>query len=178
MAQRDSGYARVPADLYETPAWVTDCLAKHLVRSDTIWEPACGNGKMVRALIALGFRVWGTDKEKNFLLQKEMPNELNYDSIVTNPPFNRAEAFIRRAHWLMQPRGGLVAMLLSVDFDSAKTRAPLFRDCPAFAKKIVLLNRIVWFEPAIAGPSQNHAWYIWDFHHSGPATIAYEAKAK
>lgn len=25
----------------------------------------------------------------------------------------------------------------------------------------VLTKRIVWFEPAIASPSANHAWYIW-----------------
>jgi hypothetical protein len=48
-------------------------------------------------------------------------------------------------------------MLLRVDFDSGKTRTPPFRDCPAFAEKVVLLDRIMWF-PGTVGPSMNHAW--------------------
>jgi hypothetical protein len=68
-------------------------------------------------------------------------------------------AFVRHA---LASSVGLVAMLLKVDFDSAKTRIGLFRDNPRFAGKVVLLNRIVWFEPeGAAGPSENHAWFVW-----------------
>jgi hypothetical protein len=63
-------------------------------------------------------------------------------------------------------------MLLSVDFDSAKGRANLFRDNPAWAKKLVLTKRIVWFE-GVKSPSVNHAWYIWDWRHSEQPTISY-----
>jgi hypothetical protein len=36
----------------------------------------------------------------------------------------------------------VVTMLLRIDFDSGKTRTNLFRDCQAFDRKIVLLDRI------------------------------------
>jgi hypothetical protein len=69
----------------------------------------------------------------------------------------------------------MVAMLLKPDFDSGIGRVHLFRDCPAWSKKIVLLKRIVWFETEGGnGPSENHAWYLWSHKHSGPAQIAYE----
>jgi hypothetical protein len=63
------------------------------------------------------------------------------------------------------------------DFDHAKSRRHLFADCPAFAKKLVLTKRIVWFveddgKPK-AAPSFNHAWFIWSWKHDGPPTIAY-----
>jgi hypothetical protein len=64
-------------------------------------------------------------------------------------------------------------MLLRVDYDSAITRRHLFADCQAFATKLVLTRRIVWFEPKIASPSENHAWFVWSWRHEGAPTIAY-----
>jgi hypothetical protein len=69
----------------------------------------------------------------------------------------------------------IVAMLLKIDFDSGRTRQHLFRNCPAFACKIVLLDRIEWF-PGEYGSSTNHCWMIWDQEHSGPPIIAYAGK--
>jgi hypothetical protein len=39
----------------------------------------------------------------------------------------------------------------------------------------VLTSRIQWFEGP-SQPSENHAWYLWDWKHKGPATIVYEGK--
>jgi hypothetical protein len=64
-------------------------------------------------------------------------------------------------------------MLLRCDYDHARSRAHLFADCQAFAKKLVLTRRIVWFDGPRAAPSFNHAWYLWNQQHSGPPTLAY-----
>jgi hypothetical protein len=48
-------------------------------------------------------------------------------------------------------------MLLRTNYDHAATRQHLFSDCNAFAKKIVLTKRIVWFDGPGAPPSFNHA---------------------
>ena len=109
----------------------------------------------------------------NFLT-KTAPPDPRIDVVVTNPPFGHggrlACEFITRALALAP----VVAMLLRVDFDSAKTRVHLFRDCPSFARKIILLDRITWFErEGAAGPSENHAWMIWNSRHRGPPTISY-----
>ena len=98
-------------------------------------------------------------------------------AIVTNPPYSHATEFCEHALRLMEPCGGVVAMLLRTDFAHAKSRQFLFRDCPAFNKKVELLRRITWFkpEPGSKGksPSENHAWFIWDWRHEGPATIGF-----
>jgi hypothetical protein len=66
---------------------------------------------------------------------------------------------------------------LRVDFDSGRTRADLFRDNPSFVGKLVLLDRIKWFEGA-SGPSDNHAWFIWDRRRQGARPlIAYAERA-
>jgi len=174
VSQRNSEYARKDRDGYQTPAWVTDVLAPHLrnFHAVDICEPAAGDGQIVDALRRHGFSVVGTDIIDGCdFLKRFHPGR--YDSIVTNPPYGLAQQFIERALQLTEPRQGVVAMLLRVDYDSAITRRHLFADCQAFATKLVLTRRIVWFEPKIASPSENHAWFVWSWRHEGAPTIAY-----
>jgi len=175
MSQRDSGYERIGFDAYETPEWVTSALVpfvrgRIIPRQTIIHEPAAGSGRMVAALRRCGFFVTATDimNGDDFLLATE-----NYPAIITNPPYSHATVFIEHALALTKPVGGIVAMLLRADFDSAQTRNHLFNDCPAFSQKIVLLRRIKWFEKSEGQPSFNHAWYIWDHEHKGPPTLRY-----
>jgi hypothetical protein len=173
VSQRDSGYARKERDLYETPAWVTEALLPHIGKCLSLWEPAAGSGKMARSLCAGGHRVATSDIHEDhldFLERGKIYDELN--GIVTNPPYVLAQEFIEHALDLMRPYG-FVAMLLRTDFDHAKTRQNLFANHRAFAKKVVLTKRIQWFENSKGSPSFNHAWFIWDWDHDGPPTLAY-----
>ena len=186
MSQRDSGYVRKERDLYETPEWVTTALLPHLPPLDWVWEPACGSGKMAKVL-SKHCVVEMSDVEPmcepagrfDFLSRVPFswPSRAFNVGIVTNPPYERAQEFCEHALRLMEPVGGMVAMLLRTDFDHAKGRVHLFRDCPAYAKKLVLMKRIWWFVEADgkpkASPSFNHAWYIWDWKHEGAPTLAY-----
>ncbi len=180
MSQRDSGYARKERDLYETPEWVTEALLPHLPRSTSfIWEPACGSGKMMRVFSRRGLGFVGTDitDGEDFLMSVGPGSDEQPDAIITNPPYEQGTEFCEHSLRLMEPVNGLVAMLMRTDFDHAKSRSHLFRDCPAFAKKVVLTKRIMWFEPepGLKGksPSFNHAWFIWDWKHEGAPTLAY-----
>ena len=171
MSQRNSGYARRPTDDYPTPPGPVRALAPYLrTRALYVWDPAAGGGQLVQALSDEGFRVTGTTDD--FLLRTAPPVD-HIQALVTNPPFGSrgklAVEFIRHALTLPVP---LIAMLLPVDFDSAKGRTNLFKDCPAFAGKIVLLGRVKWF----AGkndPSSNHCWLIWSRSHRGLPAIRY-----
>jgi hypothetical protein len=182
LSQRDSGYERKERDLYETPEWVTEALRPHLPRQPgKVWEPAAGLGKMSRVLATWGCGVVSSDIEATPLAYQadflKCPPHDGVDAIITNPPYEKATEFCERALRLMEPVNGFVAMLLRTDFDHAKSRSHLFRDCPAFAKKVVLTKRIMWFEPEPGAkgksPSFNHSWLIWDWRHNGPPTIAY-----
>lgn len=193
MSIRASGFARIPADLYQTPAWVLDTLAAHVnLDGLSVWEPACGQGQMVRAMEAYGAHVTATDLNEHgfegqadafdFLGEPLRTHPFHFDAIITNPPYGpqgrTGAAFIARGLSLIL-HGGMLALLLPVDFDSAKGRARFFGDCPDFAAKIVLRRRIMWFEPEpgskTSSPSANHAWFIWERSHvrRGPATTLY-----
>jgi hypothetical protein len=173
VSQRSSGYRRQHNDVYETPAWVTQVVVPYLSRHCLhIWEPANGpRSQMAQTLREEGFHVVATNDD--FLAKTALPQDC-IDAIVTNPPYGAsgklASQFIAHAIELAP----VVAMLLRIDFDSGKTRTNVFRDCKAFAHKIVLLDRIVWFEREGApGPSENHCWMIWNRRHRRPPTIAY-----
>jgi hypothetical protein len=93
--------------------------------------------------------------------------EFPFDAIITNPPGGKrnrtAESFIDSGLRRIA-RGGLLALLLSTDFDSAATRRRFFHDCPLFCARIVLTKRIVWFERGDGereAPKENYAWYVW-----------------
>jgi hypothetical protein len=174
MSQRNSGYQRQPNDEYQTPAWVTQVVVPYLRSTHCrhVWDPANGPAsRMAQVLRDEGFRVTATN---NDFLAMASPPSRDIDDICTNPPFGTggrlACQFIAHALELVP----VVAMLLRIDFDSGKTRTNLFRDCPAFAHKIVLLDRIVWFEREGApGPSENHAWFVWNQRFQGLPTIIY-----
>lgn len=172
MSQRQSGYARKTWDQYETPAHVTEWLIPHLPWiGGPCWEPACGTGKMVEVLGKYFDSVLATDAQQNeSFFDFGCAGEAK--AIITNPPYSEAQKFAEHALKLMEPCKGMVALLLRVDFDSAKTRAHLFDDCTAWCKKVVFLKRIMWFKGE-SSPSYNHAFYIWSWRHEGPATIAY-----
>lgn len=171
VSQRESGYERKERDLYETPAWVTEALRPHLYGGIFhVWEPACGSGKMVRALEAFGLTVNGTDIETGVdFLECDASFDDGYEAIVTNPPYALAQEFIEHA---LKQHVSVVAMLLRTDYDHAKSRQHLFQD-QRFAKKVVLTKRIKWFEDSKGQPSFNHAWFIWETAHCGPPTLAY-----
>jgi hypothetical protein len=173
VSQRLSGYPRQLDELYETPPWVARVVVPYLhrhCRRRHIWAPADDpDSKLAQVLREEGFQVVATND--NFLARTAVPHVL-VDSVCTNPPFGfggrLAVQFIIHALELVP----IAAMLLRIDFDSGKTRTGLFRDCTAFAHKIVLLDRIVWFEREGApGPSENHCWVIWNKRHHGPPTI-------
>lgn len=169
MSQRNSGYEGMPNDLYCTPDWVTYELMRVEEFPAKIWEPACGYYHMIRALVdrpPYKDGVYGTDINDgdDFLSMNELWCD-DVRSIITNPPFSKSDQFVRHALKLTEPVKGKVAMLLPLAWDSAKGRRDLFAEHPAFKAKYTLTRRIRWenLEQKKAGPSQNHAWYVWDW---------------
>jgi hypothetical protein len=111
----------------------------------------------------------------DFLTSKVLPHS-NITAIVTNPPYYLAQKFIEHALRLTEPVRGSVAMLLRTDYDHARKRQHLFGDCRQLAAKLVLTKRIKWFDDTKGQPSFNHAWFIWDWKHTGAPILTYQAR--
>ena len=124
----NTSFSRSAADFYPTPDDVTEALIwaiKPEPETAVIWEPACGDGRMLRCLERFGpYQAVGTDiLTGDDFLSMGLPEGCNW--IITNPPFSQAEAFIRHAYALNVP----FAFLLKSQFWHAKKRYELFMDC-------------------------------------------------
>lgn len=81
-----------PRDLFQTPDYATDLIARYLPIHWSIWEPCCGQGAMVRRLVERwGFSVYGSDINmgQGFnVLTYTPPGSVHWDCAVTNPPYS------------------------------------------------------------------------------------------
>jgi hypothetical protein len=148
MAQRNSDRDRMPRDTYVTPRWVYEALYSVEPWAREAWDCA------------------PVDADFDFLAL-----EGPFADICTNPPYNLAPAFVRHAISYTSR----VAFLLSLQFDSARGRQDVFRANPSFKAKYTLIKRIRWdnLVQSKAGPSENHAWYVWDTEHRGPPILGW-----
>jgi predicted RNA methylase len=178
MGKHETGYARVPRDLYPTPPWVTETLVELVnIAGKDILESACGDGRMSDVLIRAGARVYSTDivdhgyagldELLDFTASTRLPRY--FDGLITNPPFGSrgklAQLFVETGlRHIRSEQLGFLALLLPVEFDSAKSRLRLFGACPEFVGKIVLTRRVKWFEHPTKPnrqPKENSAWFLW-----------------
>ncbi|WDR03645.1 hypothetical protein PSQ19_06125 [Devosia algicola] len=184
MTQTASKYDRLDLEKYFTPAWPTEALLSAESFVGGIFDPAAGDGGILNALPA-SMKRHGSDISPDAdgitAIDFFDIKAGSWPNIVTNPPYGPggrlAVRFIEHALELTKPMGGKVAMLLRVDFDSAKTRRHIFADHLAYAAKYVLTRRIRWtnFEQKEAGPTVNHAWLVWDWRKraGSPVTLGY-----
>ena len=97
----------------------------------------------------------------DFLKQPSAPK--GAQTILTNPPFMRADAFVRHALTLV-PR---VIMLLRLAFLESKGRSDIL-DGGQLARVLVFRNRLAmmhranWEGPKIDSGAVAFAWFIWD----------------
>lgn len=172
MTKHGPEYARQRNEKYFTPAWVTEALMEAEDFFGQVVDPAAGAGHIIDVARGHVFVVMGLDIEpdRDDIVQADfLKTTGSTDNIITNPPFGiggrLAVSFIEKALTTTGARGGKVAMLLPLAFDSAKGRRHIFADCPQFAGKYVLTKRIRWanLEQKAAGPMENHQWIIWNW---------------
>lgn len=173
-ANLDKCEERREDDFYPTP-WepieaLLDVEKDVLAFHPRIWEPACGDGAISQILQSAGFKTYSTDlvdrgygdAHFNFLQLVKPPIPSGFKAVITNPPFNLAEDFIRRCFALDMR---YVALLLKAHYYHADARLKLFHDHPP--ARIYPLGWRVDF----TGGGANHtdcSWYVWDANHRGP----------
>lgn len=117
-------YATDPNAIYKSKEFFEDIGLNH-----NIWECACGEGHLSKALEKLGYVVKSSDiidrgygECIDFLAYKEKW----YGDILTNPPFKLATQFIEHSMKILN-EGNLAVFFLKIQFLETKTRAELFK---------------------------------------------------
>lgn len=157
-------------DFYPTPEYVTQALLDNYKFDGSIWECACGDGKMAEVLKKAGYHVISTDlvdrgyydrtpKAIDFLLENTKA-----ENIVTNPPFSLSFEFIQQGLRLATKN---LALLLPVRYLTGKTRAALYKINPP--QKIIVIPNKVDFVGA-GNPVMEFAWFVWDLRPDAKKT--------
>ena len=149
-------------DFYPTPPEVTHALMRFLEGETlgTIWEPACGDGAMSDVLKQYCPDVRSSDIRETGYGEGgvDFLDALwKADAIITNPPFNKSQAFIEHALTLAP----IVAMLVKSQYWHAKKRCGLFlKHPPAFV--LPLTWRPDFMNGSRGGaPTMEVQWTVW-----------------
>lgn len=158
-------------DFFPTPAWATWALIDNEAFTGDIWECACGNGAMSNVLDETRSPVISSDLYNrgfgepgvDFLASKRRAS-----NIVTNPPYNAAEGFVRKGLELADNK---FALLLRLAFlEGANRQRTIFSERPP--SRVWVFSERITFYPAGAQKGGSgttaYAWFVWDKNaHNG-----------
>lgn len=166
MAGGNPSTGREERDFYPTPMEVPWALLKAEQITGSIHECACGNGAMTRIFEKVGFKVVSTDIHPLGVGEKISffdVTEPLADNIITNPPFDLAEEFIRHALEVLKPQ--MLALVLKSTYWHAASRKKLF-DQHRPAAIYPLLWRPDFMD--LGRPTMEVMWCVWRRDHVGP----------
>lgn len=163
-----------PHDYFPTPPGVTRAFIDACPLPDGLWcEPAVGEGHIISAV---GKRkAWATfdirdvprpefsdhHEQLDFLQWDET---LRFNVIITNPPFYKAEEFVRKALKCTDH----VAMLLRLAFLESRRREDFHAEFPS---DVFVLSRRPSFLANGATDSSAYGWFVWGPGRGGRWTI-------
>jgi hypothetical protein len=160
-------------DFYPTPDWATRALIDNERLVGRIWEPACGDGTMVKVLRDTGQPVEASDlydRGYGEIGVDFLKADRTVENIVTNPPYNSAEGFVEAG--LRQATHKLCLLLRLAFLEGANRQRTIFSPSPP-ARVWVFSERITFY-PAGAvvkgSGTTAYAWFVWDKRHGNRPT--------
>ena len=135
----------------------------------SVWEPACGDGALVRPMRATGLPVCASD-----LIDRGCPDSWVADyftclksrggAIVSNPPYNLINARDGHGRWLRHtlamPGWDYLALLLSWDWPAARANGlGALLDANPFSYAYLCRYKIDF--TGGGRPPQRNAWFVW-----------------
>ena len=152
-------------DFFPTPAWATFALANNELFEGDIWECACGDGAMSEVFEDIGYNVRSSDLHDRGYGEAGidfLSATRSADNIVTNPPYNCAESFVRSG---VKNSKRKFALLLRLAFLEGANRArTVFKEYPP-SRVWVFSERITFYPKGaiIKGTGTTaYAWFVWD----------------
>lgn len=167
-------------EFYPTPPEPTKALLaaeiNRLDDFDTIWEPACGDGAMVREMEGHGLDVVASDlidrgcgaTIRSFYDFADAPSP----AIVTNPPFAECNCRDGKGRWILHALETLgveyMALLMNWNWPGAGGLAGIWKEHPP--ARVYLMRWKIDFTGQGAPPMLN-GWFVWDRQWQGETVL-------
>jgi len=152
-------------DFFPTPAWATHALLENEHVEGEVWECACGDGAMSRVLESRALPVISSDlyergygeSGRDFLTATRTA-----ENIITNPPYNAAEAFVRVG--LQRSRRKLALLLRLAFLEGTNRSRTIFARTPP--TRVWVFSERITFYPSGAevkgSGTTAYAWFVWE----------------
>ncbi|RIV81140.1 hypothetical protein D2V17_18110 [Aurantiacibacter xanthus] len=152
-------------DFFPTPRWATYALVDNERFCGDVWECACGDGAMAEVLQEGAANVISSDLYDRGYGESGhdfLKSSRRAENIVTNPPYNAAEGFLRSG---LEKAGSKFALLLRLAFlEGANRQRTIFRENPP--SRVWVFSERITFYPAGAerkgSGTTAYAWFVWD----------------
>lgn len=152
-------------DFYPTPAWATYALIDNEKFAGDIWESACGDGAMSEVLKHTGANIISTDLYDRGFGDSGvdfLDTSRRCGNIITNPPYNSAEGFVKTG---LQAAQNKFALLLRLAFlEGVNRQRGLFSLHPP--SRVWVFSERITFYPRGAerkgSGTTAYAWFVWD----------------
>lgn len=152
-------------DFFPTPAWATHALIDNEDFRGDIWESACGNGAMSNVLANVSGNVRSSDLYDRGFGESGVDflnTTARADNIVTNPPYNAAEGFVKAG---LGSANHKFALLLRLAFlEGANRQRTIFSIAPP--SRVWVFSERITFYPAGAtvkgSGTTAYAWFVWE----------------
>ncbi len=157
-------------DFFPTPAWATHALIDNEAFQGDIWESACGNGAMSDVLAQASNSVRSSDLYDRGFGESGIDflnTSQSTDNIVTNPPYNAAEGFVKTG--LVAAKKKFALLLRLAFLEGANRQRSIFSVSPP--SRVWVFSERITFYPAgatVKGTGTTaYAWFVWDKDATG-----------
>ena len=168
MSSTNRGSKRVANDFYETPSWCVEAILPHLPRFLPILDPCAGKGAILKAAASSAHSLRGIEINPELQPDSEIISWSTDDAltlkswrspelVIMNPPFSKAEQFVRKALDETRENHGTVAALLRLSFVASKKRHGFMRECPP---DLFVMSKRPSFN-GLGTDSCDYAWFVW-----------------
>lgn len=159
MSATFRGAKRIAADFYKTPKAAFEPLLDALWECRcAFWEPACGDGRLIRWMLDFKIEAYGNDLDEGYDFLKD---DSRRSGIVTNPPFSLAFEFCQHA----VSNANHVFLLLRLSFLASQKRRDWFRIHEPSA--LFVLSERPSFTENGKTDACDYAWMYWGPTHKG-----------
>ena len=163
MSATNRGAKRNPQDFYSTPESAFVPLLPFLPTEVSFWEPAQGDGRLVRWLTVSGRRAAGADLASG---QDFLADATAREFIITNPPFSLT---LMKDGLGFLPHALAVApevmLLLRLNFMGSQYRREFFQSHEPSA--LYVLSERPRFHGASGTDACEYVWFYWGNRLSG-----------
>jgi len=173
-------WAKEKLGFYVEPEWCSTRLFAIEDFASTIFDPACGTGRILASAREAGYATIGSDivkranldnfTQQDFLARREPIDR--FTSVVSNPPFSHVQEFVEQALYLGARKVAMITLVRRLNAAGKWLRElPLSRVYLLMPRPSMPPGHVIAAGEKPGGGTQDFCWLVMDRTHRGPLEL-------